>query len=245
MSEILDQLAKGKQEQMPQGEPEQRHEMSQDDADDGEAKIKIGDKEFRTQEEAFAYAQSLDQKSTLIEARSDAYRQAIQDAAFAQQNAQKVTPAAEPEEDFDAKFYENPKEFLKQYGEKISAATEAKILGQISTRTEDDKLWSDFFGANPDLAGFREDCESVLTKHTEDIKAINQTKGQKAAMDYLAQKTRAKFQSYNDNAKPRRELPATSNGASMGSPGNVTRNIKQAEPVDFITEIRQARNKRG
>jgi len=252
MSEILEQLSK-KRDGAPMHEEapaEIKHEMSADSAepaeDEGEAKIKIGDKEFKTQEEAFAYAQSLEQKTTLVEAQSNAYRQAVQDTMAAQAASQKVTQAPpEPEEDFDAKFYENPKEFLRQYGEKISAAAEAKILNQINTQSAEEKLWGEFFSGHPDLRNFKEDCEGVLARHTEDIRAIHQTKGQKAAMDYLAQKTRAKFQDYIEAAKPQRELPRTTAGASVGSAVNVTRNIRTEAPVDFITEIRQARGKRG
>lgn len=250
MSEIMEHLSKKKEEQFqPEVALEAEAQTQQSEPapeEEQEARIKIGDQEFKTQEEAFAYAQSLAQKNTLVEAQSNAYRQAIQDAALAQAAAQKVTqPQAEPEEDFDAKFYENPKEYLKTYGEKISAAAEAKILNQINTRTEEEKLWGEFFNGHPDLRDFKEDCEAVLGRHTEDIRAIHQAKGQKAAMDYLAQKTRAKFQSYIESTKPQRELSRTSAGASMGSPSSVTRNIKEAAPVDFITEIRQARGKRG
>jgi len=249
MSELLDHLSKDKAEQLPPEEGEgQQHEMAADAGgeEEGADNYKIGDKSFKTQEEAFAYAQSLEQKTTLVEAQSNAYRQAIQDAALAQSAGQKVTqPAAEPEEDFDLKFYDNPKEYLKQYGEKISAAAEAKILSQIDAQSEEQKLWTDFFSNHPDLRDFKEDCETVLARNTPDVRAIFQTKGQKAAMDYLAQKTRAKFQSYNEATKPQRELHRTSAGPSMGNAVNVTRNTRTSEPVDFITEIKQARGKRG
>jgi hypothetical protein len=249
MSEILEQLSKKKEDRVMEPQEEtQQHEIAAapEGEDESEAKIRIGDKEFKTQEEAFAYAQSLEQKTTLVEAQSNAYRQAIQDTALAQANAQKVTQAPpEPEEDFDAKFYENPKEYLKTYGEKISREAEERILNQINTKSEEERLWGEFFSSNQDLRDFKEDCEGVLAKHTDDIRAIHQTKGQKAAMDYLAQKTRAKFQNYIESTKPQRELSRTSAGASMGSAGSVTRNIKESGPVDFITEIRQARGKRG
>lgn len=246
MSEILEHLSKNREDQIPQEElvAGQQHEIPAED--EGEENYKIGEKSFKTQEEAFAYAQSLEQKTTLVEAQSNAYRQAVQDTMAAQAAGQKVTQAPpEPEEDFDAKFYENPKEYLKQYGEKISAATEAKILSQVSAQSEEQKLWGDFFSSHPDLRDFKEDCETVLARHTDDVRAIFQTKGQKEAMDYLAQKTRAKFQSYIEATKPQRELQRTSAGPSMGNAVNVTRNVRTSEPVDFITEIKQARGKRG
>jgi len=249
MSEILDQLGKERGDIVPQEATGEQEHVLADGAgqeDDGDTGIMIGDKKFKTQEEAFAYAQALEQKTTLVEAQSNAYRQAIQDAALAQSNAQKVTQAPPaPEENFDEKFYENPQEFLKNYGEKITKATEDRILGQINAQSAEEKLWGEFFSGHPDLRDFKEDCEGVLARHTEDIRAIHATKGQKAAMDYLAQKTRAKFQSYIEGTKPQRELQKTSAGASMGSSVNVTRNIRQESPVDFISEIKQARGKRG
>ena len=270
MSETLDQLAKVNNERAEgvsvseDGEAEQLQSLDEGGAGwersgeaalgvsgdeggegEGEKPYRIGDQSFQTQKEAFAYAESLNQKNTLTEAQSNAYRQAIIDAQHLQQSGQNVTPAAAPaEDDFDSKYYEDPKKYLNERDDKIRSQTKAEIMAELGQKAEEDKLWGEFFSAHPDLAGFKEDCEVTLGKLQQDVQNINATKGKGAAMDYLAQKTRAKFQAYSEAMKPRRELASGSGGPSQGSSSNVTRNISPEQPVDFTAQLRTLRSGR-
>jgi riboflavin synthase alpha subunit len=65
----------------------------------------------------------------------------------------------------------------------------------------------------------------------------------KKAQDYLAMKTREKFQSYIEKTKPTRVLSNTKNGPSVGGNG-VTTTVTQEkdnEALDFVTQIRNMR----
>lgn len=200
------------------------------------AKYRLAGKEFDSQEEAFAYAEELDRQAAIREAETNAYRQAIMSQQQAQNLGQSVT---QPEEDdFDAKFYENPKEYLKQMAEQVRQQTREEVLRTVEDRSEEEKLWGEFFSENPDLSGFRRDCEMVLDDHKEQIAALAQTRGKKAASDYLAQKTRAKFQQWADAQKPRREIPDTRRGASSGAAQSVTPKQGDEKPMSFAEQMR-------
>lgn len=242
MSEVEE--TKGTEEEVVSTEQEAQAEAGITEGDDGE--YKIGDQSFRTAQEAFAYANSLVHDKAIVEAQANAYRQAVVDASVAQSGAQNVTQNVPQEEDnFEQRFYEDPKKYLAEMRNKIKEEAKQEILGTVQQQTEDEKLWGEFFKQNPDLADFKEDCEVTLTKIQRDVAAINKAKGQKAAMDFLAQKTRAKFQAYAELSKPKRELERTSSGPSFGSPNNVTRPAPKTQDLDFAAEIRSLRNKRA
>lgn len=225
-------------EEKPEGEVslENTLEPQEGEPEPKKPKYRLAGREFDTQEEAFAYAEELDRQSAIREAETNAYRQAIHAQQIAQNPAQSVTP--EPEDDFDAKFYENPKEYLKRMAEEVRQQTREEVLRTVEDRSEEEKLWSEFFGENPDLSGFRRDCEMVLEDHKEQIAALAQTRGKKAASDYLAQKTRAKFQQWADAQKPRREIPNTTRGASQGAAQSVTPRQQDEKPMSFFDQMR-------
>ena len=221
----------------------QEIETDQEATEEPEGEYKIGDQSFATSDEAFAYANSLVHQNAISEAQSNAYRQAVADTGRAQAQSEIVTP--EEDDDFDQKFYEDPKKFMGEFAAKIKAETRAEVLGTVTQQSEDEKLWGDFFSKHPDLRDFKEDCEVTLARHTPDVKAIADSRGQKAAMDFLAQKTRAKFQAYAQNSKPARALPRTSSGPSVGGGENVTHQNAPEAKLDFAAELRNLRGKRA
>jgi hypothetical protein len=208
-----------------------------------EDKITIGDKEFATQEEAMAYAKDLHDKGETEKLLHDAYRQGIQDAAITAVPGEGVTqePVVEEEDDFDQKFFENPKEYLKSMAEKVRQETKAEIQAETAQKAADQELWGKFYGKHPDLVGFEEDCQIILAREAEMIKTLVKTSGEAKAMDYLARKTRAKFQSYAERQRPQQELPANQAGATPTGGERVTQGGAEKEegPVDFVGQMRQ------
>lgn len=208
-------------------------------------KIVIGDKEFSSQEEALAYARDLQAKGETEKLLHDAYRQGIEDARLATSgaNSQHGVTQPEPEEDddFDQKFFENPKAYLKAMEEKVRKDAMDQALKQIQQQQQDQQLWNEFYSKHPDLAGFDEDCQAVLARESEMIKTLVQTQGKEKAMDYLARKTRAKFQMWAERQRPRAELPQNSPGASPTGGQRVTQpsQEKNEGPVDFVSQMRQ------
>lgn len=205
--------------------------------------IQIGDKTFASQEEAFAYAQDLHSKGETEKLLHDAYRQGIQDAKLADPFAPGVTQEAAPEEeeDFDQKFFENPKEYLKSMAEKIRQETKNELKQETAQAEADRQLWNEFYGKHPDLAGFDEDCQAVLAREAAMIETLVKTQGKEKAMDYLARKTRAKFQTWAERQRPQKEL--SSEGAAPTPTGGerVTQSSQEKSegPVDFVGQMKQ------
>lgn len=210
--------------------------------------IKIGDKVFKSQGEAFAYAQQeLGKKEREIEI-ADAYRAGVADAAGQPQYAQPLlqqpqTPPDDPE--WEQKFYSDPKKTLKEYGERIREEVKQEMRHEYRTVTEEDRLWSQFYGRHPDLVGFEEDARLTVDKFKDDLAAITRAKGKEAGFDFLAQKTRAKFQAYAAAQKPQRELSNGKAGPSPGTQTSVTLQQKKEAPLDFISQVRNLRKSRA
>lgn len=252
MSEVLDQLNKIDQEGPSGGEEKeeavaqaQAEESSEAGEETSAAKYKIGEKEFSTEAEAFQYAEQIQREADLAEARNAAYRQGILESQQAVVQPQNVTQNVEEEDDtFNDEFYADPKEALARREKQLEEKIEARLSQKWEQQSAEEQTWSEFFQAYPDLSDHKDVCETLVAQHTQDIKALVTTKGRKAAMDYLAQKVRGKFQSWVESNKPRRELPSTSSGPTEGSHQNVTRKTKEPEVLDFAAQIKQNRMQR-
>jgi len=204
-----------------------------------EAKVKIGDQEFSSHDEAFAYAQSLHERGETEKLINDAYRQGIQDAAQSDQFNQNVTQSApaEPEEDLDAKFFENPTEYLKTMGSKIRAEAKAEALHEMQVKQAETNLWQEFYTRHPDLDGFQQDCDFTLEQFNDEVATLAKTQGKQKAMDYLAQKVRAKFQTYMARQRPQEEVQRAPAQPSPSGGQRVTQQSSEKGAVDFMSQL--------
>lgn len=197
-------------------------------ADEEAALIKIGDKTFKTQEEAIKYAEQLEYEKLI----ADSYSQGIRDHITATQPQSIQAP---PEEDkFEEEFYSNPKETLR----KIEDRATQRALSIVEQQQKREALWNVFFNDYPDLAGHRGLCEHVLKQNEEVLTKITDLP---KAMKVLATQTRKIFQDYNERNKPTTELPkrsgqAVSSGVSA-SPG-VTPAKKVDRPLTMAEQLR-------
>jgi len=197
--------------------------------------IEIGERTFKTQAEALAFARAELQRKEQESAVAEAYRAGIADLSAHQ------APAAAPAEDnWEEKFYANPKGTLEELREQIKQ----EVLGQVTTQTEDQKLWSEFQTKHPDLVGFEDDVKVTLAKFDKEIKGIAATKGKEKAMEFLAQKTRVKFQEYIDRAKPQHALSNTRTAGASTSQTSVTPKIVVEKVLSFAEQVKQNRAKR-
>lgn len=197
-----------------------------------ETLITIGGQTFKTQREAIAYAEQLEREKLLAEAHAAGIQEALR--------ATRPIPQEEPVEDnFEEKFYANPKEALREVEERATK----KALEQIERTTNRENLWKQFFDENPDLAGSRQICEMVLNQNWD---TLGQMTDVPKAMKVLATKTRSLFQSYNDRMKPRTELPNKS-GQVLSTGGNVRPNVtpqkKDDAPLDFVSEMKRMKSR--
>lgn len=218
-----------KDETKENAEPEKAAKADEDDA---ETLIKIGDREFKTQAEAIAYAESLEEDKL----RSDIYAQGVKDALAQGKPAES---AAEEVDDFDETFYANPKAKLAE----VRRQATQDAINSIKADQAREDLWKKFFDEHPDLDGQRTLCEFTLNQNWETIGKMTDLQ---AAQKLLARKVRGVFQTYNERNKPTKELPANKTRAvSPGSgdgPG-VTPEKKEEAPLTMAEQIRLTRKR--
>lgn len=191
--------------------------------------IRIGDKEFKTQAEALAYAESLQ----LEKLAGDNYSKGIQDAIQAIKGQE---PAAPVEEDnFEEKFYSNPKATLQE----VKEQAKRELKEELTKEARRENLWNQFLTENPDLR--RKDAQRVLEENWETLGKITDLS---KAMKILATKTRAEYQEIAERLRPRTELPNKSGQAvssGSGAPASVTHTKKESSSPNFIAEMKKIR----
>lgn len=198
-----------------------------------ETLIRIGGREFKSQSDAIKYAEELEREKSLSDAHTAGVREALE-ATRAQQ-----TQEPEVEEDFDAKFYANPKGTLAELEERATQ----RALATIKAETNREKLWSEFLDQNPDIR--RKDAERVLN---ENISTIGKMTDYGAAMKVLAKKVRDEYDEILDARKPRTELKNSKVQAvspSGGAKKGVTPEKKSDRPLSFSEEMRLLKSKRN
>lgn len=211
-------------------------------------KFRIGDREFATQDEALAFAQS--EVSTLqTETQvADAYRQGIRDAmAQNTAGAPGVTPAVESAASVinTEEFYTNPAAFLDRYAQKIKSETFTELNNANSLKAQSDQIWREFTDRHPEMAEFRTEVENFVQADTSTVRGIISTKGRPASYDYIATKLKSRFETYSNALKPKRELPNTTAGAS---PSQKAAGVTPKEPpkkaLSFAEQVRSIRKRR-
>ncbi len=196
-----------------------------------EETIVIGGKEFKSHAEALAYAEQLADERD----KAELYNQGVRDALAAQ--SRPAQPQEEPEDDFEQRFYSNPKEALKE----VEARATRKALEQIEAVNQKEKLWTQFLSENPDIR--RKDAERVLAENNDTIGRMTDIS---AAMKKLAHKVRAEYEEIRDLYKPRTELKRKENpglSPSGGARDRVTPQKKDERPLSFVEEMRRSRNR--
>lgn len=192
-----------------------------------ETLITINGREFKTQSEAIKYAEELERKAEAAEL----YNQGVRDALSA---GKPIEAQAQPEDDnFEERFYANPKEMLKEVQQKATQ----DALRQIQAEQKKEALWTEFLSSNPDIR--RKDAERVLQENWDTIGAMTDVS---RAMKVLAQKTRAEYQDIIDHHKPRTELAAKKGqvvSPAGGSAPRVTPQKKEEAPLDFASQLRK------
>jgi len=218
--------------EVAEGEGEEVTPSAPVEEPDVEEPIRIGEREFKTQNEAIKYAQTLEQEKLLAEAHSAGVQEALR-------ATRSDVAAPVVEDNFEERFYADPKGTLKEMEERATQ----RAVSAMNAETNKEKLWSKFFDENPDLDGQRPICEHVLSQHWDTIGKMTDVD---KAMKILATKTRTIFQDYIDKSKPRTELAnkagqVTSAGGVKGS--GVTPKNKVEVPLTLAQQIRNIRRR--
>jgi len=204
-------------------------------------KIRIGDQEFSSQEDALAYAQRL-------QSESDAYQRGVQEALQYQRGpGAGVTPepvVPQSEENVE-ELYTNPQEFLKKYATKIKTEIIGEHTQRESLKAQSDQIWREFTDRHPALADFRSEVEDFVAKNTTDVRSLIQAKGRPASYDFIATKLKSRFESYASALKPKRELPNGGGGASpTAKAASVTPKPSTQKQLSMADQMRSLRKSR-
>lgn len=231
----------------PSAEPVEPEAVVEPAVDEAATPFEVEGQKFATEKDAFEYLQGQHGKLKTERLLDEARLQGMQDAMYnmPQQQATPV-PAAPVETAIDMdKFYENPGEYLKEMRAGIKDELNQNFSAQQSATQRDAQVWNDFTDKFPDLSGFRADVENVAAEHKDAI-AMLARKDQSKAMEYVALKTREKFQRYAEALKPTRVL----SNAKVPSPTAVNPGVNPAqnpennnESVDFISQLRNHKRK--
>jgi len=207
-----------------------------DAGQEAEAPIKIGDQEFNDPKEAWKYAEGLEKERLA----NDSYRQGVQDT-MSQQPVTVQTQAPVKEDDFDEKFYADPKKYLNEMTANIEERVNKRVNDERTQARTVDTLWKQFYSDYPDLQGKDRLVKSLLE---ENWGVIGHMQDSKAAMKILAGKTRSELQGYITQAKPQTELTNNAGGASSGSQSQVTPKETEEPVLSFIDQVANLNSKR-
>jgi len=194
-----------------------------------EETIRIAGKTFKTQKDALEYAEKLEQDKLIAEAHAQGVREALAANAPAA-----VAPIAE-EEDFDTKFYSNPKETLRE----MQNRARDEAVAMIRQETAKEKAWNDFLSEFPDIR--RQDAENVLNAHVKTIGILPWDEGRKA----LATAVYREYDEIANLRKPKTELTARKPALSPsgGAPRGVTPKAADEKPLSFLDQVRKVKTK--
>lgn len=198
-------------------------------------KIRIGTREFSNQEDAWAYAQELEQEKIA----ADAFRHGVETATKG--NPPPSAPQPDPDEKFDEEFYTNPKEYLKKRDERIAQQV-LRQVSQTQTVTERNKqTWDKFYGEYPDLANAKELVQLTLTQNWDNLKEVETER----ALKIIAEKARDKRKALVADLLPGKELPRTKNAVSSGSGVRVTPQKVEEKNLTMVEQMAKVKRERA
>lgn len=234
-------LPEGSEPVSPQQAAEENLQVQEPEAAD---MVEIDGQKFANEKEALKYLQGqygqLQTEKMIEEARIQGMQEAL--SSVPQVNPAPAAQAPVEEDDLE-EFYANPAEYLRKRDEKVKQELSQTWEQKQLQAQRDAQVWNDFASSYPDLASFKQDVELVASEHRSTVEMLAR-RDPKKAMDYVAMKTREKFQKYVDALKPTKTLSNAKTGPSVGSNPGVTPQQNQAkneEKVDFISQLKKHR----
>lgn len=203
--------------------------------------IRIGDKTFASEKEAWAYAAELDRKSLA----DDAFRQGLEAAALAANSNTNLRAKTEPEEyKIPDEYYTNPAKFFKERESQMASQVQQAIdqrIHQISTHEQTmSKFWSDY----PDLAKSAATKDIAQRKINEGVIKYGQVETNKA-LKLIAEETRAYLKDLGVTTLPSKPLVSnTKPAASPGGGTTLSRPKTEDKPLNFVEQSRNIKRNR-
>ena len=197
-------------------------------ADEDEV-IRIGDQEFKSAAEAIKYAERLENERLV----SQAYNMGIKETLAATQ-PQEAPPVVE--DNFEERFYADPKAALKEMKEQ--ASKEALVM--IKAEQQRENLWNSFLNEYPDIE--RRDAERILAENMDTLRRLTDVEKGK---QLLATKVRAEYQRIADKFKPKVQLANTSGriASSSSAPIGVTPKGQAEKPLTLAQQMKSLKKR--
>jgi len=208
-----------------------------------EAEYKIGDRTFRTQKEAWSYAEELERERLA----ADAFRQGVEAAQVSQKgNQNAASPQPEPEEEIPVDVMYDPKKLAKWVSDKAEKAKErakAELRAESDRQTKHNQTWSEFYNDYPDLnnKASRRIVDSVLQENWGTLAPLET----KRALKIVADKARAELKESQLSMAPGQELPRTKQVTSVSTGRVVTKGKTEEKPLNFVQQLRSMKAKRA
>jgi hypothetical protein len=207
-------------------------------------KIRIGDQEFQTIDEATRYAEKL----LAEKAQNDAYVEGVKDATKKPEEPPPEDPYKKLAESFSKKVFENPEEAAAELIRQTQAMTEASIeakykasLAQQRQAEEQARVVQQtreqFYKDNPDLSApeMREYIQETLLPHMTKKGTLKPT----ADLKETAIAIRKQLEIMRVATLPAKELPSgpvTMTGAT-GEATSAAAAAPAEEKMDFVTQL--------
>jgi len=200
------------------------------------AKFRIGGKDFQTQEEAWAYAEQLEQEKIA----ADAFRQGVEAASRQAPGNQPAAPA-EPEapREIDPEYYTDPAGYFAKREAEIISKAKAAVDRDLQLRDSHKRTWEKFYQDYPDLSEAREFVEFTMQKNWDTLQHIELNQ----ALKQLAEKTRKALEPVIKAKMPKVELPKVKQATAPSGAQGVTTEKAKPQALSFTQQLRQ--NRRG
>jgi len=198
-------------------------------------KVRIGSREFATAEEAWTYAQELEQEKIA----ADAFRQGVETAAQAQQS--NLPPAPQEPEQIDPLFYTDPAAWSRKREAELAAQIEARINQNLTIKERNAQTWTKFYSDYPDLAKAQPLVQLALNQDWNTLQHIETGK----ALKLLADKVRAMKREMLADELPGQTLPQVRQTASAGRGVGVTPAAPKEQALNFIQQMRTMTKKKA
>ncbi len=200
-------------------------------------KFKIGSREFTNQEEAWAYAEQMEQERNA----ADAFRQGVEAASRLNPGnppPQAAVPLA-PQE-IDPEYYTNPEAYFTKREQELIVKAKAAVQQDLTQRQTHEATWSQFYSDYPDLSSAREFVDLTLQQNWDTLRHVET----KQALKQLAEKTRAKLKPIIEARMPKTQLPKVTTAASPGGTQQVTPKAAAKPALNFTQQMKNLRKNR-
>lgn len=198
------------------------------------AKVRIGSREFTNTEEAWAYAQELEQEKIA----ADAFRQGVETASQAREG--NLPPVPREPEQIDPLFYTDPAAYFRKREDEIAAQVTAKVNQGLTMKEKNAETWTKFYSDYPDLLKAQPLVQLNLNAEWENLKHVETGK----ALKIIAEKARAMKREMLTDELPAQALPRVPQGASAGRGIGVTPTEAKEQDLNLIQQFRNMRKNR-